>query len=132
MDHRGLRARLAGAGCTSCGAAIPSDRIDVLADRGDVAFVELHCPACSSRTVGLVLGPEHGMPATQLDTDPHPDTEPLSEARLAGGPPVTTGDVRTMRAFLAGWQGDVRTMLSEPGGRRRSHDAGGRGAGPGA
>jgi hypothetical protein len=31
MDHRGLRARLTGAGCTSCGAAIRLERIDVLA-----------------------------------------------------------------------------------------------------
>ena len=55
MDHRGLRARLTGAGCTSCGAAVSIDRIAVLADRGDLAFVELDCPACGSRTMSLVL-----------------------------------------------------------------------------
>jgi hypothetical protein len=35
MDHRGLRARLTGAGCTSCGTAILVGRIAVLAERGD-------------------------------------------------------------------------------------------------
>jgi len=52
MDPRGLRARLTGAGCTSCGAAIPVDPIAVLADRGDLAFVERRCPACGSRILG--------------------------------------------------------------------------------
>ena len=32
MDPRGLRARLTGAGCTSCGATVPVERIVVLAD----------------------------------------------------------------------------------------------------
>jgi hypothetical protein len=122
MDHRGLRARLAGAACTSCGAAIPSDRIEVLADRGDLAFVELGCPTCGSHTMGLVLGPDHGRRPAVLDTAGHPELDPASEARLAGRPVVSHADVRSMRAFLAGWRGDVRSLLDDPQGHRPGAD----------
>lgn len=111
MDHRGLRARLAGAACTSCGAAIPGDRIDVLADRGDIAFVELSCPSCDSRTMGLVLGTDSGTQAAILDTALHPELDPASEARLAGAPPISIDDVQAMHAFLATWTGDAHSLL---------------------
>jgi len=100
MDHRGLRARLAGAGCTSCGAAVPGDRIEVLADRGDVAFVELDCGACGSRTMSLVLAPQ-GSAAPVLDTDP---------------PAIDEEDVRAVAAFLSAWGGDLRSLVGRAGG----------------
>ena len=112
MDHRGLRERLTGAGCASCGAAIPVDRIAVLADRGDLAFVELRCPRCGSRTMGVVIAadPVTGAGSPQLDT--------AGDARLAGGAPIDESDVREMHRLLAGWEGDLRTLLDRPGGRR--------------
>lgn len=106
MDLRGLRERLTGAGCASCGAAIPVDRIAVLADRGDLAFVELSCPRCGSRTMGVVIAADPAPPV--LDTD----------ARLAGGPPLDDEDVRAMHRLLAGWEGDLRSLLDQPGGPR--------------
>jgi hypothetical protein len=109
MDHRGLRARLAGAGCTSCGAAIPGDRIVVLADRGDLAFVELRCPACASHTMGLVTAPEADRAV--LDTAVHPEMDPATDARRAGQPPMTWADVEAMRALLASWGGDLDSLL---------------------
>ena len=111
MDHRGLRARLTGAGCTSCGSAIPVDRISVLADRGDLAFVELTCPRCGSATMGVVITEEPADPV--LDTAPHPELDPASEARLAGRPAIGETDVREMRRFLAGWRGDLRTLVDD-------------------
>jgi hypothetical protein len=108
MDHRGLRERLTGAGCASCGAAIPVDRIAVLADRGDLAFVELACSRCGSRKMSVVVA---GDPA-----DPVLDT--ASDAGPAGGPTLSEDDVRAMRRFLAGWTGDIRTLLGPPGGTR--------------
>jgi predicted RNA-binding Zn-ribbon protein involved in translation (DUF1610 family) len=112
MDHRGLRERLTGAGCTSCGAAIPVDRIAVLADRADIAFVELSCPRCGSRTMGVVItagaGPAAAEPA--LDT--------AAEVRLAGAAAIGDDDVGAMRRFLAGWQGDLRSLIDRPGGAR--------------
>ena len=114
MDHRGLRTRLTGAGCTSCGAAIPADRIVVLADRGDLAFVELTCPSCGSETLSVLLGPGPGSAVPILDTAAHPELDPDAEARLAGRPPLGDADVASMRRFLATWKGDLRTLLEGP------------------
>jgi hypothetical protein len=112
--------RLTGAGCTSCGAAIPVDHIAVLADRGDLAFVELSCPACNSRTLGVVVGTATDADTAVLDTAAHPELGPESEARLAGRPPVDETDVLAMHLFLAGWEGDLRSLLD------RSDDGAGR------
>jgi hypothetical protein len=115
MDHRGLRARLTGAGCTSCGAAVPVDRIAVLADRGDFAFVELDCRRCGSQTMGLVLAAESGTADPVLDTTPHPELDPASAARLASRPPVGEDDLLAMHRFLDGWSGDLRSLLDDQG-----------------
>jgi hypothetical protein len=115
MDPRGLRARLTGAGCTSCGAAIPADRIAVLADRGDFAFVELDCPACGSRTMGLVLAANTADADPVLDTADHPELDPATAARAASRPPVGEDDLIAMHRFLAGWQGDLHALLDGPG-----------------
>ncbi len=108
MDHRGLRKRLAGADCTSCGAAIVGDGIAVLADRGDVAFVQLTCRDCGSRTLSLVVQDAAG---PRLDTARHPEIDPATEARLQGSPAIVESDVADMARFLDGWQGDLRTLL---------------------
>jgi len=108
MDHRGLRKRLAGADCTSCGAAIVGDGIVVLADRGDVAFVQLTCQDCGSRTLSLVVG-DAARP--RLDTARHPELDPATEARLASSPALAEADVADMHRFLDGWQGDLRALL---------------------
>jgi hypothetical protein len=120
MDPRGLRARLTGAGCTSCGTAVPADRIAVLADRGDLAFVELTCPACASRTLAVVVMDPDAADGAILDTAAHPELDPATEARLAGRPSLDDADVDAMRRFLAGWDGDLRTLLDRP-----ADDAGG-------
>ena len=109
MDARGLRAGLEGTGCTSCGAAIDADGIAVLADRGDVAFVELRCGACGSRTMAVVVRGEGSGPVA--DTAAHPELDPATEARLAGAPPLGQEDVAAMARFLEGWQGDLRSLL---------------------
>ena len=110
MDHRRRRNRLAGASCASCGAGIVGDDIDVLADRGDVAFVQLTCQDCGSRTLSVVI-PDPGQP--RLDTDRHPELDPATEARLAGAPPLDESDVSEMHRFLEGWSGDLRSVLGD-------------------
>lgn len=111
MDPRGLRARLTGAGCTSCGTAVPVDRIAVLADRGDVAFVELDCPCCGSRTMGVVIAAPSGDESPLLDTAGHPELDPETSARLASRPPIGDEDVLAMHRLLATWSGDLRTLV---------------------
>jgi hypothetical protein len=116
MDHHALPERLAGVGCTSCGTAIPVDRIAVLADRGDLAFVELSCPACGSQTLGVVVATGADPADTVLDTAAHPELDPATEGRLAGRPALAEEDVLAMRRFLATWEGDLRSLLQRPGG----------------
>lgn len=117
MDHGdGVTQRLAGAGCTVCGAAVPADRIALLADRGDLAFVEVRCPVCGSQTLGLVLATATPGHAPRLADGPHhPELGPGDEARLDGAPPVDVDDVVRMRRFLDAWTGDLRSLLDEPG-----------------
>ena len=116
MDPRGLRTRLTGASCTSCGAAIPVDGIAVLADRGDFAFVELQCP-CGSRTMGLVLAALAGEEPV-LDTAAHPELDPSTAARVASRPAVGEDDLIAMHRLLEGWTGDLRTLLGDDRGGR--------------
>jgi hypothetical protein len=116
MDPRGLRTRLTGASCTACGAVIPVDRIVVLADRGDFAFVELQC-RCGSRTMALVLAPHDGDPI--LDTAAHPELDPAAVARLATMPPIGEDDLLAMHRLLDGWTGDLRALV-EPDGTGRT------------
>ena len=87
------------------------DRISVLADRGDLAFVELDCAACGSRTMSLVLRGASDAGEPVLDTAVHPELGPLVDARLAGRPAIGEDDVRAVARLLAGWDGDLRTLL---------------------
>jgi hypothetical protein len=91
------------------------DRIAVLADRGDYAFVELHCPGCGSRTMGVVLAAAGGEPV--LDTAGHPELDPDTAARTASRPPIGEDDLFAMHRLLDGWAGDLRGLLGDDAGR---------------
>ena len=116
MDHRGLRERLAGAGCTACGAVIPTDRIAVLADRRGLAFVELTCVICGNQAMCVVL-PAGSEPPAPLEVTPA-QTGPaiITAARTPASPALSEADVREMRRFLATWHGDLRSLLDHRGG----------------
>ncbi|MEO5940455.1 MAG: hypothetical protein ABIZ72_05795 [Candidatus Limnocylindrales bacterium] len=59
MDPRDDLDSLAdGVDCAACGVFVPTDRIRVLARRDDIAFVEIHCPACRSESLGIVIAPD--------------------------------------------------------------------------
>jgi len=94
---------------------VPPGGISVLADRGDLAFVELDCPACGSRTMSLVLA-AGSAGAAVLDTASHPELDPATAARLASRSPIGEDDLLAMHRFLDSWNGDLRSILSEPGG----------------
>ena len=107
MDPRGLRARLTGAGCTSCGATVPVERIVVLADRGDFAFVELDCRGCGSRTMGLVL-------ATPADADARSSTPRATPSSIRTPPRGSRRGRRWARTTCP------RCIASSTGGRATS------------
>jgi hypothetical protein len=88
------------------------DRIVVLADRGDLAFVELDCPACGSRTMSLVLGDTADPDAHVLDTAADPTLDAIAIVRR---PPIDTDDVLAVGRLLAAWDGDLRTLVEGRG-----------------
>jgi hypothetical protein len=90
------------------------DRIAVLADRGDLAFVQLDCAACGSRTMSLVLRDDADAGSPLLDTaDTVPG--PIPRGRAAVRPPIALDDVVAVRHLLAGWQGDLRGLVEGRG-----------------
>jgi hypothetical protein len=119
MDSRDhLRDSLAGVGCTACGAAVPAERIDVLAEREDLVFVQFHCQGCGSDALGLVVLGEDGAGGTvDADTARYGEFDAADEARLTG-PVIGSDDVRRMHTFLDRYQGDLRTLLDGPSDRR--------------
>jgi hypothetical protein len=90
------------------------DRIAVLADRGDLAFVQLDCAACGSRTMSLVLPDDPDACSPVLDTaDAGPG--PIPWARMSIRPPIEREDVVAVRHLLDGWQGDLLGLLDGRG-----------------
>jgi len=82
MDPRDDLDSLAdGVACAACGQFVPTDRIRVLARRDDIAFVEIHCPGCSSESLGIVIASD--------DTAEAGDS---ADAAIAVGPGHTYGE----------------------------------------
>ncbi len=69
----------AGVDCAACGGLVPNDRIRVLARRDDIAFVEIHCPACRSESLGIVVAADDG-------------GRPGADAGVAVGPGLAYGE----------------------------------------
>jgi hypothetical protein len=92
LDH--LLALPDGLRCTVCDERVPATRIRLLARRDDLAFLQLDCEACSSATLGLVLGGRSDEPSP-------PEREP-----------ITADDVLDMHQLLATWHGDLTGLLT--------------------
>jgi hypothetical protein len=95
-----------GAACTACGATVPAGRIRVLAQRDDVAFVELECPACDSTTLALLIDPIGTDGSSTLDVDQDASGGHMTMARRVGRP-ISEADVEALRRDLANWDGDL-------------------------
>jgi hypothetical protein len=123
---------LLGAGCTRCGEPYATPGIRVLALREEIAFVQLECLTCHSKTLALVSGApdtEAGAttdvsePAEEFDGDllardddgaveSDGDSQPRgNHVPGRAGPPIGEADVVRMRAFLAEYQGDARGLF---------------------
>jgi len=106
-----LRAILAASHCTVCGHPIDPARIRILAEREDLTFVELPCPRCGVVALGMVTFA--GEPPRRR----YGEFSAADEARFAGQPPISADDVLDAHVFLAGWHGDLRSLLGESPGR---------------
>jgi hypothetical protein len=93
LDHLGTR--LDGHRCTVCDAAVPADRVKLLAWREDLWFLQLDCGSCMSTTLGFVMA-----------------SQEVTEADRAPASPITSDDVLDMHQLLATWRGDLTGLLS--------------------
>jgi hypothetical protein len=92
LDHRlvlpdGLR-------CTVCEERVPAERLQLLAWRDELVFLQIDCGACLSTTLGFVVSGA--------------GDEPVA---LPPPPPISSDDVLDMHQFLASWRGDLSSLL---------------------
>ena len=92
---------------TVCDAPVPGDRIRQLARREDLTFLEIRCDTCGSTALGFVADdhlPEGARPETAAGIIASPEAVP-----------ITSDEVLAMHELLAGWQGDLRSLVGGPG-----------------
>ena len=113
MDPRDpLRALPDGLFCTVCNEPVPGERIRLLARREDLTFIQVECAHCGSTALEFVADP------LGVEADPMAgEVAPTPEA-------ISPDDVFAMHEFLAGWQGDMRTLVGRPGGRSEPMEQG--------
>ncbi len=112
--HERLRAILAATGCTACGGPLEIGRIRVLAERDDLAFVELPCARCGSAALAMVTTSGSGVP--RADIAGPGELTAADEARIAGSLPLEMADVLAMRELLDAHRGDIRSLLERQDG----------------
>ncbi|HEX3266117.1 MAG TPA: hypothetical protein VHR16_10655 [Candidatus Limnocylindrales bacterium] len=101
LDHRlvlpdGLR-------CTVCEERVPADRLQLLAWRDELVFLQIDCGSCLSTTLGFVVSGAPDGPSESESDEP--------------APPITSDDVLDMHQFLASWRGDLSALLESDRGR---------------
>ena len=97
MDPRDRTDVVDGTECAACGRPVPPDATRVLAQREDLAFVELGCAGCGSVSLAIRLGAAVAASRSTIESD----------------------DVLDLHVFLAGYRGDLRGLLGGPAERGR-------------
>ena len=104
MDPRDDLDSLAdGVDCAACGRFVPTDRIRVLARRDDIAFVEIHCPACRSESLGIVIASDDE-PDEAVAVGPglaYGEFGPGDEERFREAHPIGSADLDLVHDLLA-------------------------------
>ena len=105
MDPRdGLPPFASGVDCAVCGGLVPMDRIRILAQRDDLAFLELACAACKSESLGIVVdgrAEEHDRLGVPGRTGPGYGEFVAGDAdRFRDAPPIDSRDLLVARSLL--------------------------------
>jgi hypothetical protein len=91
------QARIDDLACGACREPVTHREARILASRDDLIFVDFQCLACGSLTLGFVFAAD----AVDLSsTNGRPSRRPIQ-----------VGEVVDMRQHLAGWRGDLRSLL---------------------
>jgi hypothetical protein len=117
MDPRDDLDSLAdGVDCAACGRFVPTDRIRVLARRDDIAFVEIHCPACRSESLGIVIAADEAgdEPVAVGPGVVYGEFGPGDEERFREALPIGSADLDLVHDLLA--RGGLAALVggSEP------------------
>ena len=112
-----LRTQLTSFTCPACGRRYRGARIQLLAERDGLYFVDLDCSRCGSHTVAIVTVDVDESEVSILDASDIElavDLEPehLGEELPSGAAPVTGDDVLDMHELLSGYDGDIRELLA--------------------
>jgi transcription elongation factor Elf1 len=108
-----LQTQLTSFTCPACGRRYRDGRINLLAERDGLYFVDLDCSRCGSRTVAIVtveLDDAEGAIADLSDMAVEPAFR-LHEPLPPTTAPVTADDVLEMHEFLSRFEGDVRALF---------------------
>lgn len=111
-----LRTQLTSFTCPACGRRYRGSRIQLLAQRDGLYFVDLDCSRCGSHTVAIVTVELDGAELSIIDASDIEiavDLEPehLGEELPSGTALVTGDDVLEMHELLSGYDGDLRGLL---------------------
>lgn len=131
MDPRDqLRRRLSGVTCATCGRALQAESIRVLAQREELAFVEVRCTGCETTTLGLVTGSAGARTApgetpVVFDVAGYGEFTADDSGRLERAKLIDADDVLDMHTFLDGYRGGIDGLIGSldlsTGNRRRRH-----------
>jgi ribosomal protein S27E len=91
--------------CAACGRTVAWEAVRVLAERDDLAFVEVPCAGCGSRSLAMLVAAAF---EGDEDRDRHDDLNVLGRSEPS---PVDHEDVAAVRTFLAGYHGDLRGLV---------------------
>ncbi len=90
----------------------------MLAQREEIAFVQLVCSACQVQTLALVTGVPPWSEEDEAGEQAETATRPAPSRREPDA--ITASDVAEMHDFLATYEGDLHDLLDNGrGGRRR-------------
>lgn len=114
-----LRLQLTSFNCPACGRRYRDTRVDFLAERDGLFFVDLDCADCGSRTVAIITidQDDAGLSVGELQPMPEVDNR-FGESLPSSVAPVTADDVLDMHEFLSHFDGDVSRLLRS-GARRQ-------------
>src|SRR4051794_12701867 len=117
-----LRTQLTSFTCPACGRRYRGSRIKLLAERDGLYFVDLDCSRCGSHTVAIVtveLDEAELSIIDASDIELAVDLEPehLGEELPENTEPVSADDVLAVHELLAGFDGDMYTLIGARGGR---------------
>jgi|SRR5215216_3748015 len=95
MDHPDRdEVLIDGVDCGVCGGRVPAARIEVLAQREDLAFLELACPACKSQTLGILVAGGNDA------ADRYGEFVAADHIRFRDAPPIDVDDILAVHAAL--------------------------------